>query len=219
MKALVLVIMYTLGFAYPLPCWPFCYKQLQGMSFQIHDQEKQRYAFAYSVALSFILIKQRLWSEKAQSRLGPEPGAVTVDIYRSCWAAKRPSTSLLRLNVKAQPEGPALQSETLIGHLSSMGIDKCKMHCGADWRCTPGQNPAALLLFWGFNPYSHSYLCFHTEAAALIPLSVDKSNVWHPPWEILKFQIKPFCRMWGHTIARKHPFIIKILLSSVWWSY
>lgn len=77
MKALVLVIMYTVGFAYPLPCWPFSYKQLQGMSFQIHDQAKQRYAFAYTVALSFILIKQRLRSEKAQSRLGPEPSAVT----------------------------------------------------------------------------------------------------------------------------------------------
>lgn len=61
-----------------------CYNVRLALSFQIHDPAKQRYAFAYTVALSFILIKQRLWSEKAQWRLRREPSAVTVDIYRSC---------------------------------------------------------------------------------------------------------------------------------------
>lgn len=55
-----------------------------------------------------------------------------------------------------------------------------------------GQNPEALLLFWGFDPYSRAYPRFDTEeAAAFIHISANKSNVWHPAWEIFKFQIKP----------------------------
>lgn len=50
------------------------------------------------------------------------------------------------------------------------GIDKWyksqEMRRTADgWRA-PGQHPEAQLLFWGFNPYSGTYLQLHTEAAA-----------------------------------------------------
>lgn len=76
MKALVLVIMYKLGFAFPLPRWPFCYKRLEGMSFQIHDQAKQKSTLAYAVFLSFILMKQRLLREK--------DSVVNLDAYWSC---------------------------------------------------------------------------------------------------------------------------------------
>lgn len=69
-----------------------------------------------------------------------------------------------------------------------------KMQCAVDWWHTTGQNPQALLLFWGFNPYSCSYLWLHTEAAApnaALPLSsANKSNVLQSTREIFIFQIK-----------------------------
>lgn len=82
---------------------------------------KQWYRFAYAVALSFILIKQRPPSEKGTEQIT----ARWLWIFTG--AAKQPDglpPLCFPLNVKAQPEGAALQSETLIGHLSSTGIDK-----------------------------------------------------------------------------------------------
>lgn len=37
--------------------------------FRYTNRPKQRYAFAYTVASSFILIKQRLWREQAQRQI------------------------------------------------------------------------------------------------------------------------------------------------------
>lgn len=113
-------------------------EQLRGESRQIRARAKQRYAFASTVALSFIFIKQRLQSRKIKKEMitARWPGCGYLQGLLSSRPASRPHP----LNVNAQPEGPlALQSEALIGHLSFAGIDRRdnsrNANCAADrWR-------------------------------------------------------------------------------------
>lgn len=67
MESLVPVRMCALGFLIHCLADLFPSQQLPGMSTQIHDEAKQRYACACVLALLFILMKQSLWSEQAGS--------------------------------------------------------------------------------------------------------------------------------------------------------